>query len=398
MAEPSGRRRRLRAALVNLAILAGAVGVSLLLAEGAVRLVAPQQLILIRPDIWQPADTVGWLHRPNVDAQINTGERTVQIVTDREGFRVARTGRADAATQVLLMGDSFMEALQVEFEDSFAGLLERELAARLGQTVAVRNASVGGWGPNQYLLRTRALLARDTFDLVVVALYVENDAIKLRWDRLPPRQPAERSHFRLPRKLSREELVSAFLAPINDGLEVRLHLYIMLRNQLQTLRMQIGLTPAYFPDYFLKSEAMSERWALTADLSHDLAGAAAARGIPTVFVLIPAPYQVESDVFARYVRGFGLDSAEVDLDQPSRLLFEEFRARDLTVIDALDAFRQAQAAGTPLFGSVDPHLSPEGHRFLTELVTPAAAELLGAPTCDGQAPACAIDTRAATGG
>src|SRR5207248_4215317 len=56
----------LRAALVNI----GLVGVSLALACGLgemlVRIVAPQQLIVKRPDIWQPVDTLGWNHRPDV--------------------------------------------------------------------------------------------------------------------------------------------------------------------------------------------------------------------------------------------------------------------------------------------------------------------------------------------
>src|SRR5262249_43497278 len=83
-------------------------------AEVAVRIVAPQQLILKRADIWKPRDTLGWDHRPNVNTTINTGERTVQVRTDSDGFRIGRNDPPAGGSQVLLIGDSFAEALQVE--------------------------------------------------------------------------------------------------------------------------------------------------------------------------------------------------------------------------------------------------------------------------------------------
>ncbi len=45
--------------LVNAALGIASLLITLLADEALTRIVAPQQLILIRPDIWQPADTVG---------------------------------------------------------------------------------------------------------------------------------------------------------------------------------------------------------------------------------------------------------------------------------------------------------------------------------------------------
>ncbi len=369
-------RRRLRAAAINGGILLGALMVGALVAELAVRVVAPQQLILIRPDIWQPADSVGWLHRPEVRTEINTGERTVSVITDREGYRISRAGRTEAATRVLLVGDSFLEALQVDYEQSLAGLLEARLSEQTGRPVAVRNAAVGGWGPNQYHIRTRTLVGRDSFALTVVGLFTSNDVSELRFDRMPPRVPVERHRFRLPRRLGWRELVGAFLAPLNDALEVRSHLFVLLKNRFGTLRMRLGLSPLSFPAEFHKGQAAGKRWAVTADICRDLARAAAARGVPALFVLIPSDIQVDPDAFAQQVLGFGVDSTTVDLDQPNRRLTEELTERGLRVVDALPAFRAAHAAGRRLYGTVDPHLSPDGHEVLAEVVAAAAGELL----------------------
>ena len=373
---PKPLRRTAARMAVSAAVMTASFVVALLLAEVIVRLVAPQQLILIRPDLWQPADGVGWLHRPNVAATINTGEGSVRMYTDSEGFRVGNSGRREAPVEVLLIGDSFMEALAVEHERTVAHLLENELTRQLATPVAVRNAGVGGWNANQYLLRTRELVREERFALVVVAVYVGNDAIARRMDHIPPRTPVERNRFRLPRGLTWDELVGTLLAPVNDALEARSHLFIMLKNQFSTTRMRLGLTAEYFPQEYRRPEAQSPRWEVTAEVLGDLAVAANERGALTLFVLIPDAFQVYERVFHDYVRGFGIDSTTVDIDQPSRLLGKALAALGLCVVDALPALRAAPPDGPRLFGTVDKHLSPAGHALLTDLIAPQAAELL----------------------
>jgi len=154
------RRSRLLSALLTVVLVGASLGVAFGLGELLVRLVVPQQLVIKRPDIWQAVDTLGWAHRPNVNTTINTGERTVRVITDRDGLRVGLRGRVEGKRHVLLLGDSFMEALQVEYEQSVAGLLEARLTSRLGEPVAVRNGGVGGWDPPQYLMEARRRIGR----------------------------------------------------------------------------------------------------------------------------------------------------------------------------------------------------------------------------------------------
>src|SRR6266487_1448811 len=167
---------RLRGALVNSVMLCTSLGLAYLVGEVSVRILAPQQLIVKRPD---------------VTTTINTGERTVHVFTDGDGFRVGRAGRVESKRRVLLLGDSFMEALQVEYEQSLAGLLEARLGTRLGETVAVRNSGVGGWDPPQYLMEARRELARERFDVVLVSVYLGNDVVTRRVERYAPGPPVD---------------------------------------------------------------------------------------------------------------------------------------------------------------------------------------------------------------
>jgi len=372
--------RALIRVLLNGVLLLGSLVAALGVSEILIRIVAPQQLVLVRPDIWQPDDSLGYKFRPNLHTEANWGERTVHLYTDRDGFRVGAAGPRQGDTRVLLIGDSFMAALQVEYEQSLAALLEERLSKRLGKRVAVRNAGQDAYDPPQYFILARQLLQRDTFDLVVVSFFLGNDVVTTRPDRILPWTPVEIASFRLPRRWSWDEVVAAFLRPINDYLEARSYLFIFAKNRLQTLRMRVGLSAEYFPEEFLRREAASSRWDITADICRDIAGLAARRGIPTLFVLVPAPFQVDSVVFNQYLNGFGIDPKTVDLDQPDRLMGERLRARHLAVLHVLPAFRAVEDAGRQLYGRVDRHLSPAGHEKLDSLVEPEVVNILGRRT------------------
>jgi hypothetical protein len=380
----SAKRSRWKAALGNATLLLATLLVMAAIGELAVRLIMPQQLVALRPDLWQPVDTVGWLRRPNVSSVVNTGEGEVRLITDHEGFRVGERGRIEGVP-VLVLGDSFVEALQVEHEESLSGRLEVALGAALGQPVAIRNAGVSGWSPTQYLARERVLLPREPYRLVITAIYVGNDARPTRVDYTPPREAVVRHSFRLPRGFSKTELLDAGLHPLNESLETRSHLYVLLRSKLEILRKKLGLSANYFPVEFLKSEAASERWQLTAEVCSDIEALAREHGAPALFVLIPTDFQVNPNKFLQYVSGFGIDTATVALDQPTEMLLEELTRRGLHVIDALPRFRELQASGAKLYGTVDEHLNAAGHEALANVVSPVAAEIL-AGTCDSCRP------------
>jgi hypothetical protein len=380
--DPARFKRLVRTISLNGLLLLVSLLFSAAAGEVAIRVAMPQQLIQLRPELWQPADTVGWLHRPNVNIEVNTGERTVSVRTDHAGFRVGEAGRVEHGARVLVLGDSFMEALQVEYEHSLAGLLQERLPQATGLPVAVRAGGIDGWSPSHYLLRTRMLLPQDTYRLVVVGIYVGNDAIATRFDRVPPRTETERFRFSMPASLSRAHITESLLRPFNDALEVRSHLYIFLRNRLETLRMRAGVSPLYMPSEFTRREAASERWEIIGSIAADLAEAARHHGAQALFVLIPAPFQVDEARWQQYLTGFQIDPAAVDLEQPTRLISEQLAARGLSFVDALPSFRLAHRNGRQLYGRVDPHLTPEGHAELANLVVPMASSLMAAPVND----------------
>jgi len=363
---------------VNTVVAGVLLAILLGLGEIAVRVFAPQQLQVRRSDIWQPVDTLGWVHRANLRTTINTGERLVHVVTDSNGFRVGIKGPTPAKKHVLLLGDSFVEAFQVEYEQSMAGLLEVRLPAKVGASVAVVNTGVGAWDPPQYYLQARALLGKRSFDAILVSLTLLNDIVLKRPDRFLPRAPTELHHFRVPGHLTFTEFADALGYPINDYLVEHSQLFVFFKLRLRLELMRLHLTAYTFPNVLLKSEATSPRWAFTADICRDIAALGAEHGIPTLFVLMPSPYQVDRASFLEFVRGFGIDPAKTDMDQPDRLMQAELERRGLRVLDALPVLRAAATGGVRMFGPVDNHPSPEGHDAVERLIEPALVDLLTA--------------------
>lgn len=357
--------------------------------EMTVRLVAPQQLIMFRPDIWRPADSLGWAQQANIDTRVNTGDRTVTLVTDSNGFRVAPEGRPVGEYRVLLIGDSFMQALQVEYDASLAGLAEQCFQAHTGHTLAVWNTGVGGWDPPQYAIEAKRALASRPFDLVLVSVFLGNDIVTRR-QVFRPREPDPRRDLRMPRHLSWREFIDAILAPINDGLETRSHLFIFLKDRFQGLLMRFGLTALEIPTELRRDQAASARWQLTADILAEIDSVARLQDVSTLFMLVPSIEQVDSAALQLRVRAFGVDPSTLDVDQPDRLLAAELERRRLAFVSLLPAFRLAHARGVSLYGRVDPHFSPDGHRLAWNVVAPRLAAALHVPywPIDDSGPPC----------
>lgn len=370
---PAARRRGTRRALAaSTGLVLAALAVSLVIAEAAVRLLAPQQLVMLRPDIWRPDSTLGHQHQENADTRVNIGAGSVRFVTDGNGYRIDPTTPAPGARRsVLMVGDSFIEALSVECAAAIPERTRRSMEHSLGVRVRVDNAAVGGWDPNQYLLAARRALARRSYDLGVVFLFIANDIVANRVDSYPARPYATRHRLRWPRSHRRGEIIDAFLYPVNDVLETRSHVYILFKESMRVGLAKLGLTARQrIPDLFVKSHASSPCWQVTADICKDIEQEFARHGTPVLFVLLPADYQVHERTFQEYVESFGTDPQSVDLTQPNVRLRQEFAARGLRLLDPLPDLRQQAERGGRIYPKFDMHFNENGHRVVSEFLAP----------------------------
>ena len=148
---------RLRSAALNLALAAGAVAVSLLLAEGAARLMArsasggKEQLERNRYTEYDPV--LGWRKKPGAQVVYHRREYDVEYRVNSRGLRGPERAyqKTPGAPRVLALGDSFVEAFMADEARTVTSRLESHLGGRGCQAEVINGGTVGYSTDQEYL-------------------------------------------------------------------------------------------------------------------------------------------------------------------------------------------------------------------------------------------------------
>lgn len=169
-----GLRRRIARSAAAAALVAVSVAFSLVAGEGVLRLIDFSYPVLHVPDelagLRLRAGAQGWYREE--------GEAYVAI--NSEGWRDIERPKAKPAgvVRIAVLGDSFMEAIQVAREDSFAVKLQEELGSCepfSKQPVEVLNFGVSSYGTAQELVTLRYRARDYDPDIVLLAFLPSND-------------------------------------------------------------------------------------------------------------------------------------------------------------------------------------------------------------------------------
>lgn len=161
--------------LKRLAIMAAATVVALLLAEVALRLAGIGETSEGIADNYEFDDQLGWV--PFQSREVLRSSPFFEmhsVYFSADGFpttadRVNDRADRDVPT-IALIGDSFTEAYQLRYEETFAYHLDRAIPDR-----QVVNLGVSGYGPAQYLLSARERMAGLQVTDIVVVVFPWND-------------------------------------------------------------------------------------------------------------------------------------------------------------------------------------------------------------------------------
>ena len=355
--------------LLNGALLLAASALALALAEGAVRMLAPQPFGLAHQDRYGLA-----MHWPGVTRYLSQYGHEVTFNAAGMRDRAHTVEKAAGTTRILLLGDSFIEALQVPFEDSLPSLLERTLAERTGKPVEVVSAGVSGWGQDDELrYLTRYGLAYQP-DVVIVAMTLHNDVsdnLEQEWYTTRDGVLVEQPRLPLPFWKYKELQLKAVLAS-------RLQLYQLLRrvrlqNEIQEIGRQLDEHVAQLfqvptPD------GIALGIDLTAQLLAGIQGASSEASAHVVVVELPIRYQLSDESFAEFAHKAGIPLEAMEIDAPQRMIGAVTARLGLQTVDLLPGFRKRAAeSGAPLYLEWDGHWNEAGHRLANEIV---AAQLL----------------------
>jgi lysophospholipase L1-like esterase len=345
--------------------------------------------------VWAPHPKLGWWHIPGAK-RLWTEEGRGLIAINGAGMRdVERSeAKSEGVFRIAVFGDSMTEGVQVNLDQTFCQQLEQRFRAR-GRHAEVLNFGVNGYSPLQELLLYESVGRAFRPDLVVQAIFLDNDVADLH-----------------PALASGQQGAPFLTSSVNGRPSVD---YSAAEASFRDYRRQpIAALRSYSAGYRLVSAA---RWSRIDRRAFD--AARAGDGVPRRYHVYRERPDAKWDVawerleqvvkdFSRQSRGQGAAYAVLvvpagqlvypaawetlqtqfpamrrerwNLDGPRERLAGLAGKHDITIIDVHDQFVQSRNEAPLFFGHVG-HMTPEGHRVmagaLERALTPLVASRSG---------------------
>jgi len=382
-----------RAALAGLGLAAGAVLVILGLGEAALRIAGYRPPELVPPAVkgtyrFEPGGSFTYLgYRPGSPVEFRT-----PIVLNRLGFhdRDYPSARpSDRTYRVLVLGDSYVAAMEVETRETFHKLLEARLNAEnpLGRgSYEVIAFGLGNRAQEAELGWLRRYGPDYRPDLVLLVFFCGNDIM----ENSPATYRAAQAYAAFyqkvvaPRKLAlydrlfflRRSRLSGFIAErAATFYSGHLHLFHgdVTQAQLFGPDAEVYRVPPA-PDWL-------EAWRITAGLLGEVRAESERQGASFALAVISGPQVIGE---ASQERLWSNRAAGMDFEQPEKWVAGWCADQKVPCLSLGKAFR---AAGRErVFWRYDAHLTPFGHEVAADALYPFLVGLAGRPEEAGPSP------------
>lgn len=342
----------------GIALSCAATFVALILVEAGLACFHPVPESLEREGVYVSDACTGYRMLPGFSGAFPNG---VPIQINDQGFRddPAPVVKSGGTFRILLIGDSFTFASQVEQTNGYAHRLEQRLRESLGDGIEIINAGTGGWDPFQYAQFLECRGMDFAPDLILIGWFVGNDTYS-----------ALDSTNRFPAIVDGRRIARAVAGRWSTRLK------IALSSQFHLARLVLGTggieaRPRRRCDEFpvkylaLQRQRRSNHLAWTDAQTAASANARRqlermadmARTRQTAFAVAWLPDETQvNPALARAVIPAGHE-AEYDLDMPQSMLATWGGDRSIHAFDLLPAFR----ADTRCLYLDDSHWNADGH-------------------------------------
>lgn len=375
----------------------------LLLAEIGLRVIG-----FSKPNFYQMDKDLGFSAIPNARG-LWSAEGPGYVSINAHGMRdVPRTVAKPKNTfRVAVLGDSNTAAFQVDREENYCAVLERQLKscdAVGGKNVEVLNFGVGGFGTAQQYLQLHERVWRFEPDLVLLGFMAGNDIRNnskvLEWEQIRPfyllkngELVLDQSFRQDPSYLRRNGALGTALYWVLNHCRLvqvaREARGVLIdpkaaRSERAAMVKNAGVTEAGLDDMiFLEPDqpVRVEAWEITERLIKKIADDAAKHKVPFVLVNLSIPMQVHPDAKARQDVCNKLNVP--DLLYPNRRLKQFSDREGIAFLDLVpELLKYADSTGKPLHGFAKTsnlgtgHWNQEGHRLAGESMAKWVCSLL----------------------
>jgi hypothetical protein len=277
--------------------------------------------------------------------------------------------KKEGTFRILLLGDSFMEALQVPFDKSFPNLLQDRLVESSHRSVEIINCAVSGWGTDDQLEYLEQYGLKLQPDLILVGMTIHNDV----FDNLE-----EKFHtFANGKLLAKPRYEMPWLQyrslKIKDFLASHFHLTQLLRKYIYrklvvktTERLDVHLSQLIRRD---ESIHLQRGWDMTFQLFNRIQESGHSVGAETVVFLIPLSIQLYGERLAKLLTDHGATRDEIDLEKPQTKMVRFGQVSGIEIIDLFPNFLDRVQEDQRILHVADGHWNAEGHRLAVDVVS-----------------------------
>jgi lysophospholipase L1-like esterase len=322
--------------------------------------------------LFMPDATIGYRLKPGAQVRFKTDEFDTDIAINQSGVRDDEVGpKAPDERRIVVLGDSLVMAVQVPATQTFCRLLQdrlnREHAAG-GVRYRVINAGVQGYGPIEEYLFYKQVVRALKPDVVLVAVYVANDAIEA---------------LNAPQRIGAGANLPA-TTTVQETLRARFRRMTKSSMVLQILRLRAfslgdhfgrdpGVQPALKTYLPTAPEEVGQGLRVVRDCLSGISALARADGARTGIVLIPARFQVDDRDFGYLTAQVAKSGVTISRNAGTDRFKESLAGWPDPVFDLLPELRGPDDRSRVFFERTA-HLTPRGH----EVVADALARFLSA--------------------
>ena len=334
----------------------------LFLGELTLRLFYPQQL-----GVWHETRDGLAVHRPNSTIKFLNHEIQINSFGMRDRDHVVK--KKNGTFRILVLGDSFMEALQIPFDESFPKLLEDRLRDAGVRDVEVVNAAVSGWGTEDelaYLVRYGKHLNPD---LLVVAMTLHNDVS----DNLRERFYTLKDDQLSAKPIQQTPTIEYWIIQVKGFIAAHFHLVQLWRKfwsreDIHNTGLQLNQHVANLLSN-TKTDTIERGWRLTFQEMAAIQAEGKDGGAKTVVLLIPLALQLSKEKLVKFMTGNDMPQRDFINREPQDMMLKFGRTQGLETIDLLPVFKEwGEKRNEHLYLESDGHWNSAGHRLAADSV------------------------------
>jgi hypothetical protein len=358
--------------------------------------------------LYQPDDVLEWTHVPNQRTVVQVDGSDVVIEINSHGLRDREYSydKPPDTFRILVLGDSFTEAAQVNLDETYHGIIEHRLneeyGGKQGRHFEVISAGVAGYGVTRSMVYYEQIGRRYRADLVLLAFYIGND-MQDDYQPLAQERPFpgvyREQFFRLndrgelepftqgvqaglaPGTVQAQAQAQSLVARVDAWLFGHLRFYYYVRpflsEQVPFIRralFRLGMvkTPMPVPPRYSEAQAESfdAAWELEDALLARLHADAAADGAQFAVIIIPDSFQIQPEILAEdYPLFYPAMLDSMDLTKNDTALIAILERQGIAHLWLYPIYKQAyESGGEALYGVASRHWNRAGHRLAADAV------------------------------